>query len=41
MENKFKRSGSLRELSERYLKGEEDFDILLRDFLHEFNYNPS
>lgn len=41
MKNKFKRPGSLRELSQRYLDGYGDFDILFRDFLHEFNYNPT
>ena len=41
MENKFKRPRSLKELSLLYLRGEEGFDILFRDFLHEFNARPS
>ena len=41
MENKFKRPGSLKELSALYLRKGKDFDILFRDFLHEFNAKPS
>lgn len=41
MENKFKRPNSLKELSQRYLQSEDNFDILFRDFLHEFNASPS
>ncbi|MHB1646014.1 MAG: hypothetical protein ACYCSW_05825 [bacterium] len=37
----FKRPCSLKELSQWYLQGSGSFDILFRDFLHEFNYNPA
>ncbi len=37
----FKRPCSLKELSRWYLQSRNSFDILFRDFLHEFNYNPA
>jgi len=40
MKNNFKRPCSLKELAQLYLQGKDSFDILFRDFLHEFNHNP-